>query len=237
MDADVRGGWDTLASRSCFCPSDQYDGSEYAELEPEPGECVTVEEQYEIDRSCESSITSTVDWYLMKKEKPFVDCTEMDAGCDGLFINNYDGDNLTCVLCAPVTAWRVERSSLGTGGRTSTEASPSCSCCLICVTGTDCECFWSCHGCGSAKWYQRDCMVCGCCPPRQCRFQHTVLFHPSALHSPAVGLNSANSAIWNMLNHGTGSISVSNHPMDDPRTRTSPATDVQVHVFLDSLSV
>ena len=61
-----------------------------------------------------------------------------------------------------------------------------------------------------------------------CRFNHTVLFHPSALHSPAVGLSSANSAIWNMLNDNTGSITVNNHPMDDPRTRTSPATDVQV---------
>jgi len=57
-----------------------------------------VEEQYEVDRSCESTITNTVDWYLMKKEKPFVDCTEMDAGCDGLFINSYDRDSLTCVF-------------------------------------------------------------------------------------------------------------------------------------------
>lgn len=44
-------------------------------------------------------------------------------------------------------------------------------------------------------------------------------------------MNSVNSAIWNMMNGGTGSISVNNHPMDDPRTRTSPATDVQVRVF------
>lgn len=109
--ADARGGgWNSLASRSCFCPSGSYEGSEYAELEPEPGVCVTVEEQYEVERSCESSITSTADWYLMKKQKPFVDCSEMDAGCDGLFIDNYDRDSLMCVLIRRRHPWRVTRS-------------------------------------------------------------------------------------------------------------------------------
>jgi hypothetical protein len=60
------------------------------------------------------------------------------------------------------------------------------------------------------------------------RFNHTVLFHPTALHAPAVGLNTANSAIWNLINNGTGSISVNNHPMDDPTTSASKGTDVQV---------
>jgi hypothetical protein len=64
------------------------------------------------------------------------------------------------------------------------------------------------------------------------RFNHTVLFHPTALHSPAVGLNSANSAIWNLLNGGNGSISVNNHPMDDPTTKASKGTDVQVRFAL-----
>eukprot|EP00238_Polyblepharides_amylifera_P013822 CAMPEP_0196598342 /NCGR_PEP_ID=MMETSP1081-20130531/94265_1 /TAXON_ID=36882 /ORGANISM="Pyramimonas amylifera, Strain CCMP720" /LENGTH=1870 /DNA_ID=CAMNT_0041924027 /DNA_START=155 /DNA_END=5767 /DNA_ORIENTATION=+ len=44
-------------------------------------------------------------------------------------------------------------------------------------------------------------------------FNHTVLSHPTAFHSLAVGINSANSAIFRLLG-GKGNIYVTNHPMD-----------------------
>mmetsp|Transcript_4100 Transcript_4100/g.5426 ORF Transcript_4100/g.5426 Transcript_4100/m.5426 type:complete len:1767 (-) Transcript_4100:194-5494(-) len=44
-------------------------------------------------------------------------------------------------------------------------------------------------------------------------FNHTVLSNPTALHSLAVGVNSANSAIFRMLG-GEGNIYTTNHPMD-----------------------
>jgi hypothetical protein len=49
-----------------------------------------VDGRYSVNERCVPGITQTADWFLMKREKPFVDCTNMDAGCDGLFIRHYD---------------------------------------------------------------------------------------------------------------------------------------------------
>jgi len=66
-------------------------------------------------------------------------------------------------------------------------------------------------------------------------FNHTLLVNPTALMSTPVAMNTANSALWNLLNGGRGSIRTVNHPMDDPlwEVKSSDRNTIQARLVSD----